>query len=1314
MDSEIERDEEYFSDPVLFKDLQVQLVARYLDASNGLIGYIIDAYNQSIRRIVRIFEKTIFIRPNGNFRLTRAKYYKPTSSSLRLNDKTSPIYPQEALTRNENYYASLTFRVERIPEEGRQATYSPEFELLQLPVMLRSNLCHLKSDSWRQTNLPFDPELNEVPNDPGGYFVMKHEKVLMLQNHLAFNMIIVRADAKLPRITMTIRDDAISKQVVITRHKIEKELIFYLNYDSSKVVDNIRGINIITAFNALGVKTEHIKAFMASMNPKDDTAQVIESLMVLLESSIRNVDEYEQIIYEMDIEYSYHSDTRTARDLAYKNFLDSVFHHIPTKEGKAQLLMFMLVKLLRTITGLDKQLNISSDSNKQFQTPGIIIEKRIQQLWKSIVKKVKDSASISDPNSLANFLASQNMSKLLADGFIGTSWGGGLRQTTGVTDYVNRDASIVSVLGMLTRIKVPARLGAGKSKTSEENRIIQPTQVGTSCLVQTPDSEAIGVTRNTAFAGRISLEVDNASVWASLFPKIRDLLTGSRKKRGDRLVFFNATLVGWGNIEVIFDRVREYRRQGKIQAIDPYSDDKRPKSYYELGLYLFDETLWINTTGGRPISPRIVLYKREYVIIRDSKEYVFHRFYTKPFGENSWVQLLETGAVEYIDTMEINSIVEGGFYLDFLRDDKIIMDYINRIQTVEDPIAFYEKYRYFAQMVDRTHLLIDPTAVFGISASMIPFVGYQQTQRTVYGAKMNEQALNKVISSYPLIQDVNVQDDPELIERLNQMKFGLSRHFGLKVRSLLHADRALVCTTGQKRVQGSQTSINNLIVAFMALQGNQEDSIIIDRNLMDFNIGLTQVVETHTFTERNEAVSSRFFHPLPGPNEGIDRYDHLDRHGVPEIGSILHKGDIIIGVATYQRVAGKRPDYIVKRELLFDIEDTLELYLQMKEDELYGLNQNTFIDVSAKYGLELVPPFTFDEFIDTLVKRFETLKEEVRKTPIDMSKSIRYDDERPGYVDQVVKFDVGPNQTVRVNVRSPRKVMIADKQTPQGFSQKATIGDYWLTENMPFLENGERVSIIINSLSLPGRMTNSWLLQILTGTMDALAGTRTTIDFSRPLDPEFVKEQLVKMGWSAHGIQPVYDGITGELYDGDIFVGLSPTELLKHQVDDKIKSRAEGPVNFATGNPVKTDTSSSVHLSGMEIDGIFSHGASAVARERIIERAPVEIIVCKNCGLQARYSDTKFICMNCGSHDTLFRAIISKPVRALSNILAGANIVLKFTTQTPKIKTAKIPTGILADEDDEEEGDLDEDKDEEDLEIELEEDEEDDFDDFEE
>ena len=135
--------------------------------------------------------------------------------------------------------------------------------------------------------------------------------------------------------------------------------------------------------------------------------------------------------------------------------------------------------------------------------------------------------------------------------------------------------------------------------------------------------------------------------------------------------------------------------------------------------------------------------------------------------------------------------------------------------------------------------------------------------------------------------------------------------------------------------------------------------------------------------------------------------------------------------------------------------------------------------------------------------------------------------------------------------------------------QKGTIGITLSQEDMPFTSEGIIPDIIVNPHAIPSRMTVAQLVECIAGkaaTMDGQRKNATCFDHD---SPEEIESQLKAVGYESRGSETMYCGFTGEPLQAKIFIGPTYYQRLKHMVKDKIHSRAKGPIQILTRQPVE-------------------------------------------------------------------------------------------------------------------------------------------------
>ena len=219
----------------------------------------------------------------------------------------------------------------------------------------------------------------------------------------------------------------------------------------------------------------------------------------------------------------------------------------------------------------------------------------------------------------------------------------------------------------------------------------------------------------------------------------------------------------------------------------------------------------------------------------------------------------------------------------------------------------------------------------------------------------------------------------------------------------------------------------------------------------------------------------------------------------------------------------------------------------------------------------------------------------------------------------------------KIRVREERIPNIGDKMASRA-GQKGTIGLVVPERDMPFAANGIRPDLIINPHAIPSRMTIGQFVETITGKASALYGafgdcTAFNNDGSKI---GVFGDLLCKSGYHSSGNEVLYNGMTGEQLEVEIFMGPNYYMRLKHMVKDKINYRALGPRTALTRQPVSGRANDGgLRIGEMERDGVISHGASAFLQESMMERGDkYKIAICNTTGMIAIYNPSKNLFMS--------------------------------------------------------------------------------------
>jgi DNA-directed RNA polymerase II subunit RPB2 len=220
---------------------------------------------------------------------------------------------------------------------------------------------------------------------------------------------------------------------------------------------------------------------------------------------------------------------------------------------------------------------------------------------------------------------------------------------------------------------------------------------------------------------------------------------------------------------------------------------------------------------------------------------------------------------------------------------------------------------------------------------------------------------------------------------------------------------------------------------------------------------------------------------------------------------------------------------------------------------------------------------------------------------------------------------------VKIKLRYLRIPEIGDKFVSTA-AQKGTMGMMYRQEDMPFNRDGICPDLIINAHAIPSRMTINMLMEMILGKAGSLSGElHDATPFEKTGEDiiKMVREPLLNNGFESHGNETMYNGMTGEQFQVQIFMGVCYYQRLKHLVAAKIHSRKEGNVQVLSRQPVAgRSRDGGLRFGEMERDCMITHGLSYFLKERLFDMSdPYQLNVCDDCGTMINAKD---VCMECG------------------------------------------------------------------------------------
>ena len=237
-----------------------------------------------------------------------------------------------------------------------------------------------------------------------------------------------------------------------------------------------------------------------------------------------------------------------------------------------------------------------------------------------------------------------------------------------------------------------------------------------------------------------------------------------------------------------------------------------------------------------------------------------------------------------------------------------------------------------------------------------------------------------------------------------------------------------------------------------------------------------------------------------------------------------------------------------------------------------------------------------------------------------------------GIVDKTFITEGEEGQRIaKVRIREERIPAIGDKMASRA-GQKGTVGLVIPEENMPFTKDGLRPDLIINPHAIPSRMTIGQFVEAIVGKAAVIYGGFADCTAFNNKGTKFGRfgEMLLKSGYHSSGNDILYNGMTGEQIETEIFIGPTYYMRLKHMVKDKVNYRERGPRVAMTRQPVEGRANDGgLRIGEMERDSIIAHGAANFLTESMMERSDkYYIAVCNTTGMIAIYNPTKNLFMS--------------------------------------------------------------------------------------
>ena len=556
---------------------------------------------------------------------------------------------------------------------------------------------------------------------------------------------------------------------------------------------------------------------------------------------------------------------------------------------------------------------------------------------------------------------------------------------------------------------------------------------------------------------------------------------------------------------------------------------------------------------------------------------------------------------------------------------------------------------------------ISPQQIISVSATLIPFLEHDDANRALMGSNMQRQAVPLLFPEEALVstgmEEVVAKNSGTVVVSKEAGKVTEVDSSHVKVGSYVYklkkfdrsnADTCVnqrplvekgqeikkgqVIADGMATKKGELSLGRNLLVGFLPWRGyNFEDAIVISERLVKEDI-LTSVhierfeVETRETRLGNEEITRDI------PNVSEEALKNLDENGIIRVGAEVVPDDILVGRVTPKTEKELSPEERLLRaifgEKAADVKDTslkappgvngvvinvevfqrkdrgrrsrkekTEELKRLKEIETYYEEEKDLLEKEKLRRLSIVlgksesrikpNDWEDNEEASAIVNIYdERLAELEQEEELETAKIKKGDDLPTGVLKRVVVF-----------VAMKRKISAGDKLSGR-HGNKGVIAKILPEEDMPYLEDGTTVDVLLNPLGVPSRMNVGQLLEMHLGWAAQKLGIRTASPVFDGAREEEIIKLLDDVDLPREGKVTLYDGFTGKSFGEKVAVGCMYMMKLVHMVDDKIHARAIGPYSLITQQPLGGKAQFGGQRFGeMEVWGLEAYGAAFTLQE---------------------------------------------------------------------------------------------------------------------
>lgn len=470
--------------------------------------------------------------------------------------------------------------------------------------------------------------------------------------------------------------------------------------------------------------------------------------------------------------------------------------------------------------------------------------------------------------------------------------------------------------------------------------------------------------------------------------------------------------------------------------------------------------------------------------------------------------------------------------------------------------------------------------ILGSTAALVPFIEKTRVDRALTGSNMQRQAVPLLCPESATvgtgIEKAVAENSGHLIQasadgevvRADADEIHVKYADGIKIYTLKHfvknnddrcynqkvrVERGDKVKKGDILIEGASIAGGeialgkNLLVAFMPWGGyNMEDAIIMSRRLVEDDRLTSINIKDYTVEVRETKLGPEIV-TRDIPNVSEESLRHLDENGIVQIGSEVKAGDVLVGKITpkgeQELSSEERLLRAIFGEKAKDVRDTSQRMNNAGGGKVVGVKI-----FSRENGHEL---------------------------------------------------KAGVLMQIQIFVAQLRKIGVGDKMAGR-FGNKGVVAKVLPVEDMPFLEDGTPVDVVLNPLGVPSRMNLGQIFETHLGMAARALGYRVATPSFNGVPSEKISDELEKAGLARDGKSQLFDGRTGEPFEERTTVGVMHMIKLHHMVSDKIHARSTGPYTMVTQQPLGGKAQNGGQRFGeMEVWALEAYGAAYTLQEML-------------------------------------------------------------------------------------------------------------------